>query len=208
MNTNNQRTRVVITGLGAVSPLGSTTESLWTGCLNGQSGIRRITQFDASDYPCQIAGEIPDFDVENYIERKEARRLPRSAQIAFAAATQAVIDAHLPDNMPDPERAAVVFGTAMGGVERIDEGITTLRSLGVDRVNPFIIPSAIPNLSSFLTPILPQMAVPQPPPARHSSLATQLAMQPNHCARLSPARLLKSTTNPRRTSALSKVWPR
>ena len=150
MNTNNQRIRVVITGLGAVSPLGSTTESLWNGCLNGQSGIRRITQFDASDYPCQIAGEIPDFEVENYIERKEARRLPRSAQIAFAAARQAVTDARLPDNMPDPERAAVVFGTAMGGVERIDEGITALRSLGVDRVNPFIIPSAIPNLSSFL----------------------------------------------------------
>jgi 3-oxoacyl-[acyl-carrier-protein] synthase II len=150
MNTNNQRTRVVITGLGAVSPLGSTTESLWQGCLNGQSGIRRITQFDASHLPCQIAGEIPDFDVENYIERKEARRLPRSAQIAYAAAAQAVTDAGLPDSVPDPERAAVVFGTAMGGVERIDEGITTLRSLGVDRVNPFVIPSAIPNLSSYL----------------------------------------------------------
>lgn len=150
MNPINHRRRVVITGIGAISPLGSTIGALWNGCLNGQSGIRRITQFDASDFPCQIAGEIPDFEVENYIERKEARRLPRSTQIAFAAAVQAVADARLPENMPDPERASVVFGTAMGGVERVDEGIQALRTAGVDRVNPFTIPSVIPNLSSFL----------------------------------------------------------
>ena len=149
MNQNNQRRRVVISGIGAVSHLGSTIQALWNGCLNGHSGIRRITQFDASEFPCQIAGEVPDFEVENYIERKEARRLPRSTQIAFAAAVQAVADARLPDNLPDPERAAVVFGTAMGGVDRIDEGLQVLRTAGYERVNPFVIPSAIPNLSSF-----------------------------------------------------------
>jgi len=84
------RPRVVITGLGAVSPLGSLLKDLWEGVLQGKSGIRRITQFDPSEMPCQIAGEIPDFDSEQYIDRKEARRIPRCSQIALASAIQAV----------------------------------------------------------------------------------------------------------------------
>ena len=97
---SNHRTRVVITGLGAVTPLGSTLAQLWEGLLQGRSGIRRITQFDASSLPCQIAGEIPDFEPEKYLDRKEARRIPRSAQIALASAVQAVADAGLPEKMP------------------------------------------------------------------------------------------------------------
>jgi beta-ketoacyl-acyl-carrier-protein synthase II len=123
---------------------------LWEGLLAGRSGVRRITQFDASDMPCRIAGEIPDFDVEQYIDRKEARRMPRSSHIALASAVQAVADAGLPDRMPEPERAGVVFGTAIGGLDRIAEGVQTLRSQGYGRVNPFTIPAGIPNLSSFL----------------------------------------------------------
>lgn len=149
-NDLNNKPRVVITGLGAVSCLGSTVEQLWEGWMAGKSGIRRITQFDASQYPCQLAGEIPDFNPENYLERKEARRYPRSAQIALGAATQAVKDAGLPDRMPDGERCGVVFGTAMGGIDRTDEGIQVLRSQGVGRLNPFIVPGSIPNLSAFL----------------------------------------------------------
>lgn len=144
------RTRVVITGLGAVSALGSSIEKLWDGLIQGRSGIRRITQFDASDMPCQIAGEIPDFEVDNYMDRKEARRLPRSGQIALASAIQAVADAGLPETMPEPERCGVVFGTAIGGVDRVDEGIQTLRNQGYSRLNPFILPSSIPNLAAFL----------------------------------------------------------
>jgi 3-oxoacyl-[acyl-carrier-protein] synthase II len=87
------RKRVVITGLGAVTALGSSVDLLWDGLIHGRSGIRRITQFDPSDLPCQIAGEIPDFDPDQYIDRKEARRLPRSTQIALASAKQAVADA-------------------------------------------------------------------------------------------------------------------
>jgi 3-oxoacyl-[acyl-carrier-protein] synthase II len=143
-------TRVVITGLGAVTPLGSSVQQLWEGLLAGRSGIRRITQFDASEFPCQIAGEIPDFDPAAYMERKEARRFPRSSQIALASARQAMQDAGLPETMPDPERAGVAFGTAIGGVDRLDDGIQTLRSSGYKSVNPFILPSAIPNLSAFL----------------------------------------------------------
>ena len=147
---DHHRSRVVITGLGAVTPLGSSVPQLWEGLLAGRSGIRRITQFDATDMPCQIAGEIPDFDVEKYFERKEARRIPRSAHIALASAVQAIADAGLPETMPDPERAGVVFGTAIGGLDRVDEGIQVLRTQGYSRVNPFTIPSGIPNLSSFL----------------------------------------------------------
>ena len=82
--------RVVITGLGVVSALGSSIDLYWEGLVSGRSGIRRITQFDASDMPCQIAGEIPDFNPTDYMDRKEARRIPRSGQIALAAAIQAV----------------------------------------------------------------------------------------------------------------------
>jgi len=144
------RNRVVITGLGAITVLGPNVKTFWENLLLGKSGIRRITQFDASNMPCQIAGEIPEFDPGQYMDRKEARRISRSAQIALAAAMQAVTDAGLPETMPEPERAGIVFGTAIGGYERFDEGIAILRSQGVDRVNPFVIPSGIPNLPAFM----------------------------------------------------------
>ena len=150
MSNNPNRPRVVITGLGAVSPLGSSVEQLWDGFAAGRSGIRQITQFDASDLPCQIAGEIPDFDPELYFSVKEARRTPRAAQIALAASIQAVSDAGLPDIMPEQERSSVVFGTGVGGFDFFEAGITTLRSKGYTRVKPFSLPSAIPNLSAFL----------------------------------------------------------
>lgn len=143
------RRRVVITGLGAITVLGSSVQMFWDGLVHGRSGIRKITQFDASNLPCQIAGEIPDFEAANFMDRKEARRMPRSAQIALAAAKQAVADAGLPEKMPDPERAGVVYGTAIGGLDRSAEGIITLRSQGVDKVNPFTVPGGIPNLSAF-----------------------------------------------------------
>lgn len=144
------RIEVVVTGLGAITPLGSSVQLYWEGLLAGRSGIRRITQFDASQMNCQIAGEIPDFNVEDYMDRKEARRASRCAQIALAAATQAVRDAGLPDSMPVPERAGLVYGTAIGGVDKIDEGIGLMRSMGVSRANPFMLPASIPNLPTFL----------------------------------------------------------
>jgi beta-ketoacyl-acyl-carrier-protein synthase II len=144
------RPRVVITGLGAITALGSSIDLYWNGLITGRSGIRKITQFDATNFPCQIAGEIPDFEPEQYLERKEARRIPRSAQIALASAIQAVKDAGLPETMPNKERSGVVFGTAVGGIDQVDEGITELRTQGLSRVNPFTIPFGIPNLSAFL----------------------------------------------------------
>jgi 3-oxoacyl-[acyl-carrier-protein] synthase II len=150
MNGLSTRVRVVITGMGAISPLGNSLNDLWDGWMAGRSGIRRITRFDASDLPCQIAGEIPDFNPDEYIDRKEARRIPRSAQIALAASIQAVADAGLPETMPDPERAGVLFGTAMGGVDRMDDGAKILRSEGYGKLNPFLLPSGIPNMPAFM----------------------------------------------------------
>lgn len=144
------RPRTVITGLGAITALGSSPTLLWEGLLEGRSGIRRITQFDARDLPCQIVGEIPDFDPLDYMEKKIARRISRSSQIALAAADQAISDANLPETMPDPERAGVVLGTGIGGADKIDDGIVAYRTKGLKRVNPFTVPSTIPNLAAFL----------------------------------------------------------
>ena len=142
--------RAVITGMGAITCLGNNLYELWDGLIAGRSGIRRITQFDPTPYPCQIAGEIEGFNPEDYIERKEARRIPRSSQIALGAATQAIQDSRLTHPFIDPERVGVLFGTAIGGLDRIDEGLQTLRNEGYGRVNPFTIPSGIPNLAAFI----------------------------------------------------------
>ena len=144
------KTRVVITGLGAVSALGSSVKQLWEGLVNGRSGIRRITMFDPSDLPCQIAGEIPDFDPKAYMPSKETRRISRSAQIGLASAVQAFADAGYDGTVPDPERTGVIFGTAMGGLEHLIDGIEIYKERGLERVNPFVLPGGIPNLSAFL----------------------------------------------------------
>jgi 3-oxoacyl-[acyl-carrier-protein] synthase II len=142
--------RVVITGMGAVSVLGTGLRMFWESLLAGKSGIRRITQFDASFLPCQIAGEVPDFNPEDFLDRKEARRMARSSQMALAAAKMAISDADLKTPMVDPERTGVSFGTSIGGLEKFDEGITTLRTQGLARVNPFTIPLGLPNVPAFL----------------------------------------------------------
>jgi beta-ketoacyl-acyl-carrier-protein synthase II len=146
---DNRRT-AVITGMGAISPLGNTVDAYWSGLVAGNSGIRRVTHFDASDLPCQIAGEVVGFDPHEYIDRKEARRIDRSSQFSLAAASQAVKDAGLPDTMPDPERAGVVFGTAIGGINQVIEGLDNYKEHGYARVSPFTLTTSLPNMSSFL----------------------------------------------------------
>lgn len=147
---NFSRPRVVITGMGVISVLGSTMQDYWGGLTSGKSGIRRITAFDASAMPCQIAGEIPDFNPEDYMDRRDARRVSKSAQIGLAAAKNALKDAGLPETMSDSERAGVVYGTAIGGLEKFDEAIQQLREKGASRLNPFAVAAGIPNLASFL----------------------------------------------------------
>ena len=142
----NPRPRVVITGLGAISPLGLTVKEFWDGLLAGRSGITRITQFDASALPCQVAGEIKGFEPSKFIDFKEARRMSRCSQLAVATAQEAVMDAGFAEGFPEPERTAVVLGTAIGGLEKADEGISALRNHGYNRINPFAVPASVPNM--------------------------------------------------------------
>jgi 3-oxoacyl-[acyl-carrier-protein] synthase II len=142
--------RVVITGLGAITPLGLTVSDYWDGLVNGRSGIRKISLFDASQMPCQIAGEVLDFDPANYMDRKTARRMPRSSQFAVAAARQAIEDAGLTYPMTDPERVGVFLGTAVGGLDTLNSAGEILRTKGFDRIPPLHLPSGIPNIPAFL----------------------------------------------------------
>lgn len=142
------RPRVVITGMGVMSPVGHTLEESWENVVKGNSGIGTITQFDASELPCRIAGEVKDFVAKKYMDFKDARRMSRASQLAVAAARMALAHAGLTDPVPDPEETGVVVGTGMGGFEKADESMTILRQHGVGRVNPFAIPSSLANMPS------------------------------------------------------------
>jgi beta-ketoacyl-acyl-carrier-protein synthase II len=135
--------------MGVITPVACDLESFWSALLAGRSGIGPITQFDASRLPCRIAGEVTDFDPEAYMPPKEARRMSRVSQMGMAASMAAVTDAGLPSPLPDPEEVGVYVGTAVGGLDRLDEGIQNFRSNGVGRVNPFSAPSVLPNMPAF-----------------------------------------------------------
>ncbi len=147
--SDNRNIRVAITGIGVLTPIGSDLATFWDALIRGQSGVRRITQFDASDLPCQIAGEILDYQPEDYMPLKEARRLSRSSQFGVAAAQKAISDSGLKIPFTNPERVGVYFGTSIGGFERAIEGIDELKKKGLARLNPFFLPSAIPNMPTF-----------------------------------------------------------
>jgi len=149
VSNHSQNPRVVITGLGLITCLGSEVDTFWDSLLNGRSGIRGITQFDASELPCKIAGEVPDFDSERYLPLREARRMSRSSQFALAAAHHAMTDAGLDGDWQEPERVGVYYGTAIGGWERAYEGLESLRLKGLARTNPFFLPSVLPNMAAF-----------------------------------------------------------
>ncbi len=146
--------RVVITGMGAFSPIGNSVAESWEGALSGRSGIGAITRFNASGLPCQIAGEVKNFDPTTFIPHKEVRRMARCSQLAIAAARQALDDAGFPDGVPDPERAGVVMGTGMGGFDFADENLTIYRTKGISRVSPFSIISALVNMPSHHVSVL------------------------------------------------------
>lgn len=148
------RPRVVITGMGAMSPLGHTAEESWESVLTGRSGIGPVTQFDASDLPCRIAGEVKDFVPKKYMSFKEARRMSRCSQLAVAAAVMALQDAGLPETVPEPERTGVVVGTGMGGIEGAYENMDVFREKGLARVNPFSLISVLPNMPTHHVSLL------------------------------------------------------
>jgi 3-oxoacyl-[acyl-carrier-protein] synthase II len=143
----NGRRRVVITGLGAVSPLGNDVETTWRGILAGESGAGPITQFDHAGYIVHFACEVKDFDATQWIDRKEARRMDRFAHLALAAARQAEADSGL-DIAPEADRIGASIATGIGGIRSFQECYDTLIHKGPDRVSPFAIPSIIPNLGA------------------------------------------------------------
>ena len=143
----NGRRRVVITGLGAVSPLGNDVEATWRSLLAGESGAGEITQFDHTDYKVHFACEVKDLDPTNWIDKKDARRMDRFAHLVIAAAYQAQADAKL-DIHAEADRIGASIATGIGGIRSFQECYDTLIHKGPDRVSPFAIPAIIPNLGA------------------------------------------------------------
>jgi len=145
--------RVVITGIGVVSPVGSDVKTFWENITAGKSGIGKITKFDASEFPVQIAGEVKDFDPLEYFEKKEIRKTDPFIQYAMGAAIQAVKDAGLDNADVDPERVGVLIGSGIGGIYTVEEQHKILLNRGPKRVSPFCVPMEIINMASGLVSI-------------------------------------------------------
>ena len=139
--------RVVITGIGVVTPIGIGKEAFWDSLKNGRSGVGRLTFFDTADYPCRIDAEVKGFQPENYIDKKNIRRMDRFTQFAYAAADMAVRDAGLDAAQVDPDRVGVIVGSGIGGLSTIEEEHVVLRERGARRVSPFLIPRLIANIA-------------------------------------------------------------
>jgi 3-oxoacyl-[acyl-carrier-protein] synthase II len=147
MNANAGR-RVVITGMGAITPLGLTVDDFWQGCVEGRSGVVPITKFDCSRYPVHINAEVPGFDPANYIDYKESRRMARFTQFAVAAARDAVAGSGL--RLDDEDRAAigVLLGNGNGGFPNTEDAMRTLIEKGGMRIDPFYILKMLPNMAA------------------------------------------------------------
>jgi 3-oxoacyl-[acyl-carrier-protein] synthase II len=145
---NIQERRVVVTGVGLVSPVGVGTEQTWNALLEGQSGIGPITLFDTTGFSCRIAGEVKDFNPESYIERKEIKKMGRFIQFAMAAAEFAVKEARLDMDAEDVHRVGVYVGSGIGAFEVIEREHTKLTTAGPNRVSPFFITATIANLAA------------------------------------------------------------
>ncbi|MEW6448023.1 MAG: beta-ketoacyl-ACP synthase II [Bacillota bacterium] len=140
--------RVVVTGLGIISPIGTGKDAFWGALIRGESGVRRITRFDPTGFKTQIAAEVRDFDPEAYIDKKEARRMDRYTQFAVAATDLALKDAGIAPGTVDPDRVGVVLGCGIGGIETFEEQTRVLVARGPNRVSPFFVPMMIANMGA------------------------------------------------------------
>ncbi|MBE8952841.1 MAG: beta-ketoacyl-ACP synthase II [Quinella sp. 1Q7] len=143
-----QENRVAVTGLGAISPVGIGKDKFWSALTAGTNGIGRITQFDATDYTCQIAGEVQDFDPAQFIDKKELKRMDRYTQFALAATRLAFDDAKLDATQLDGDRAGVFVGTGIGGMDTLHNQYQKLFERGPSRISPFFIPMMIANMAA------------------------------------------------------------
>jgi 3-oxoacyl-[acyl-carrier-protein] synthase II len=143
-----ERRRVVISGMGAVTPFGVTVDDYWEGLVEGRSGIRPITLFDASAFDSRIGGEVPDFDAATLLDPKAIKRLDRYAQFALVATREAATQAGLIDGGFDSHRAAVIFGSGIGGMNELEQQFDRLRAKGPSKVSAFTIPKLMVNAAS------------------------------------------------------------
>jgi 3-oxoacyl-[acyl-carrier-protein] synthase II len=141
--------RVVVTGLGAITPIGHSVPEFWESALAGRSGVKVITEFDTSAYPTKIAALIRGFDPSDYMDRKQARRMSRFSQLAVAAAREAIQDACLDLEKEDRERCGVLLGCAIGGLDDTEATVKKMLTKGGMRVSPFFIVMMPPNLAAF-----------------------------------------------------------
>ena len=148
MRCHSLSNRVVITGLGAITPIGIGREAFWEALLAGKNGIDKITHFDASECNAQIAGEVKDFDPGEYIDKKEAKRMDRYTQFAVAAAKLAIEDAKLDLEKEDRERIGTFIGAGIGGIETMHSQYEKLFSKGPSKISPFFIPMMIANMAA------------------------------------------------------------
>ncbi len=140
--------RVVITGVGAVTPLGNSAEETWANVKAGKSGVGPLTRIDAEKFPAKVAAEVKDFDIEQYIERKEARKMDRFTHYALASAMMAVKDANLEITEANANRIGVWIGSGIGGMETYENQFVTFQERGARRVSPFFVPMMIPDMAS------------------------------------------------------------
>ena len=140
--------RVVITGIGILSPVGLTLDENWDNITNGRSGIGHITQFDTTDFSCKIAGEVEGFNPDNYMAAKDAKRMDRFIQLGYAASMDAFKDSGLEVTEQNAERIGIYVGSGIGGITTIEDTTTLLNERGPRRVSPFFVPGAIINMIS------------------------------------------------------------
>jgi 3-oxoacyl-[acyl-carrier-protein] synthase II len=145
--------RVVVTGLGAITPIGNTLAEYWEGLTSGRNGIAPITLFDPAKHDCRIAGEVKGFDPHVYLDRKEAKRMDRFAQFGVSASKQAIADAGFVINDLNAEQVGVVIGTGIGGLKVLEDQQEIYLTRGPDRCSPFMIPMMIANMAAGLTAI-------------------------------------------------------
>ena len=140
--------RVVVTGMGVISPLGNTVDEMWERALNGESGIGELTAIDPSAYPCKVAGQVEDFEPNDWMERREARRMARFSQFAIAAGKQAVKDSCLNLDAIDRDRAGAVLGTGGGSLPHSDQAMRTILGRGGHRLDPLYMAKMLPNMAT------------------------------------------------------------
>ena len=140
--------RVVVTGVGVVSPLGNTIDDTWAAIKAGKSGVGPLTRVDAEKFSAKVAAEVKDFDIEQYVERKEARKMDRFTQFALAAALMAHKDSGLEVTESNAERVGVWIGSGIGGMETYEQQFLTFQERGARRVSPFFIPMLIPDMAA------------------------------------------------------------